>query len=144
MILKHKEKRLLPYSQEQLFELVMDIEKYPEFLPWCLHAEIYKRKKGECEAGVVIGYKIFREEFVSRVHYTKHDHILVEYMKGPLRHLHNEWHFTPKGKNKCEVSFEVSFELRSRLLQALMEQFFNRAVAKMVSAFEQRAKDLYG
>lgn len=144
MALEHKEKRVLPYTPEQLFDLVIDIESYPEFLPWCLRADILSKRKNEMTAEVIIGYKIFRERFTSRVTFSRPGKISVEYMKGPLSHLHNEWTFKPKGKTKCEVGFEVGFELHSRILQGLMEQFFHIAIARMVTAFEQRARELYG
>lgn len=139
----HKETRVLPYTAEQLFDLVMDIEKYPEFLPWCLAARVNTRKSNYLEADVIVGYKMFREVFSSRVHMIRPNAIEVEYLKGPMRHLHNKWVFTNLKAQRCEVDFYVDFSLKSRLFESLVDQFFHKALAKMINAFELRAKDLY-
>ena len=140
----HKETRVLPYTSEQLFDLVIDIEKYPQFLPWCLGARINKRKTNYLEADVIIGFQLYREVFSSRVHMIRPNAIEVEYLKGPMRHLHNKWVFTDLGRDKCEVDFYVDFSLNAKLLESLVDQFFSRALSKMISAFETRAKQLYG
>ncbi len=140
----HTETRILPYSAEQLFELVMDIEKYPEFLPWCLAARINTKKKADIEADVIVGYKMFREKFSSRVHFTRPKEIEVEYMQGPMRHLHNKWTFKDMKAGQCRVEFEVDFSMKSRMFETLVDQFFHRAFIKMVNAFEARALALYG
>jgi len=140
----HQEKRILPYSAEQLFDLVMDIEKYPQFLPWCIGARVNSRSKNEVTADVIIGYKMFRERFTSRVHYIRPHAIEVEYLKGPMRHLQNKWVFTPMRAGQCEVDFYVDFSLESKLLEKLVDQFFHKALVKMINAFETRAVQLYG
>jgi coenzyme Q-binding protein COQ10 len=140
----HQEKRTLPYTSAQLFDLVMDIEKYPEFLPWCVGARINERRKNDLSADVVVGYKVLRERFSSRVHFTPGRQIEVEYLKGPMRHLHNTWVFKDTKKGECEVDFYVDFTLNTRLLEKLVDQFFQRALVKMVNAFETRAAELYG
>ncbi|MDE1152155.1 MAG: type II toxin-antitoxin system RatA family toxin [Micavibrio sp.] len=140
----HQEKRVVPYTSEQLFDLVMDIEKYPEFLPWCLGARINQKKRDDLSADVIVGYKVFREKFSSRVHYMRPKHIEVEYMKGPMRHLHNRWIFKDLRGGKCEVDFYVDFSLKTKLFEKLVDQFFHRALVKMINAFEARAEDLYG
>lgn len=140
---QHTETKILPYSAEQLFDLVISIDKYPEFLPWCIGARINKRQKNEIHADVIVGYKMFREKFTSRVHYIRPDAIEVEYLKGPLRHLQNKWRFTQKKDGSCKVEFMVAFEFRSRLFEKLAEQFFHIAFERMVDAFEQRAADVY-
>jgi coenzyme Q-binding protein COQ10 len=140
----HQEKRILPYSAEQLFDLVMDIEKYPEFLPWCIGARINSRSKNEVNADVIIGYKMFRERFSSRVHYIRPNAIEVEYLKGPMRHLQNKWVFTNMRAGQCEVDFYVDFSLESKLFEKLVDQFFHKALVKMINAFETRAIQLYG
>ena len=139
----HKETRILPYTAEQLFDLVIDIEKYPQFLPWCLGARINTRKGHYLEADVIVGYKMFREVFSSRVHMIRPNAIEVEYLKGPMRHLHNKWVFTDLGKDRCEVDFYVDFSLSSKLFESLVDQFFHKALVKMIEAFEQRANALY-
>lgn len=139
----HSETRILPYSAEQLFGLVMDIEKYPEFLPWCIGARINSKSKSDLEADVIVGYKVFRERFSSRVHFTKGKEIEVEYLRGPMRHLHNKWVFRDV-KGGCRVDFYVDFTLKSKLLEGLVDQFFQRALMKMINAFEERAGEIYG
>lgn len=140
----HTETRILPYSAEQLFDLVMDIEKYPEFLPWCIGARIHSKSKDRVEADVIVGYKMFREKFSSRVHCARPKTIEVEYMKGPMRHLHNKWNFKSTKAGGTEVSFYVDFSMKSRLFESLIDQFFHRALVKMINAFESRATDIYG
>ena len=138
----HHEKRILPYSSQQLFDLVLDIERYPEFLPWCLGARINTRGKADLEADVIVGYKVFREKFSSRVHFTPHKEIEVEYLKGPMRHLHNKWAFKDV-KGGCEVDFYVDFSLSAKIFEGIVNQFFNVALSRMIGAFEARAAVLY-
>ena len=140
----HTEKRVLPYSSEQLFDLVMDIESYPEFLPWCVAARVNERGRNNLSADVVVGYKVFRERFSSRVHFTRPKSIEVEYLKGPMRHLQNRWSFRDIRAGQCEVDFYVEFSMQARLFEALVDQFFHKALAKMIDAFEARAAALYG
>ena len=139
----HSETRILPYSAEQLFDLVMDIEKYPAFLPWCIGARINSKSKNDLEADVLIGYKMFREKFSSRVHFTKPKEIEVEYLKGPMRHLHNKWVLKDLKENQCQVDFYVDFSLKTKLFESLVDQFFHKALVKMINAFEGRAMDVY-
>ena len=140
----HAEKRNLPYTPEQLFTLVAEVEKYPEFLPWCLSAHIKKREGDVFYADLVIGYKLIREKFGSRVSLNKPDSVRVEYLSGPMKYLSNEWKFIREADGTCTIDFFVDFEFKSRLLQNLMGVFFNEIVRRMVGAFEARAKDLYG
>ncbi|MGF1592013.1 MAG: type II toxin-antitoxin system RatA family toxin [Kiloniellaceae bacterium] len=140
----HKERRVLPYSPAQLYELVIDIERYPEFLPWCLGARVRTREDDLIVADLIIGFKMFRERFTSCV---KPDaaagRIDVTYAEGPFRYLENHWVFLdhPAG---CEIDFYVDFEFRNKLLQRVIEALFHEAVRRMVSAFETRARALYG
>ena len=140
----HSEKRTLPYTPEQLFQLVAAVDRYPEFLPWCKAARILRQDEHEMVADLVIGYKIFTEKFRSEVTLDRPSRIDVRYLSGPLSHLSNRWRFEPKGKGGCELSFEVDFDFRSSLLGAAMEMFFDKAILKMVAAFEARAEQLYG
>ncbi len=140
----HHETRILPYTPEQLFALVMDIESYPEFLPWCMGARINKREKSDLSADVIVGYKIFRERFSSRVHFKKNKEIEVEYLKGPMRHLHNKWLFKEEKGGKCTVDFYVDFSLQTKIFEGIVDQFFQIALMRMIDAFEKRAKQLYG
>ncbi|HYZ40507.1 MAG TPA: type II toxin-antitoxin system RatA family toxin [Stellaceae bacterium] len=139
----HAEERVLAYPPEQLFTLVADIERYPEFLPWCVGARIKKREANVVVADLIIGFRMFRERFTSRVTLDPPRRIDVAYTEGPFRYLNNHWTFTPDPRG-CRVGFFVDFEFRSRLLQRLIEVLFSEAVRRMVGAFEKRARDLYG
>ena len=141
---KHQEKRALPFRPEQLFALVADIERYPEFLPWCKGARVRKREGNIVTADLIIGYKMFREKFTSAITLDAPRSISVAYLSGPLTHLKNDWGFQPAGKNSCELSFHVEFNFRSRVLDGMMEMFFEKALRKMAKAFEERAVELYG
>ncbi|WP_119458672.1 type II toxin-antitoxin system RatA family toxin [Rhodospirillaceae bacterium SYSU D60014] len=141
----HAEQRLLPYKPEDLFNLVADVESYPEFLPWCLAARVRKREGDTVEADLVIGFKMVRERFTSRVHLNRPEmRIDVAYTKGPFRYLNNHWKFDPGPDGGCLLDFYVDFEFRSALLQKIIGTLFNEAVRRMVAAFEARARQLYG
>ena len=139
----HAEERVLPYTPKQLFDLVADIERYPEFLPWCVGARIKERRPDLIVADLIIGFRMFRERFTSRVSLDPPERIDVAYAEGPFRHLNNHWSFSPD-PGGCRVGFFVDFEFKSRLLQRLIEVLFSEAVRRMVGAFENRARDLYG
>ena len=138
----HAEKRVLPYAPEQLFALVADVERYPEFLPWCLAARVRERRPDLMVADMIIGFRMFRERFTSRVALGPPSRIDVTYAEGPFRRLHNHWVFerVPGG---CRIDFYVDFEFTSRLMQRMIEVLFSEAVRRMVGAFEKRAHDLY-
>jgi coenzyme Q-binding protein COQ10 len=140
----HAERRVLPYTQEQLFNLVADVERYPEFLPWCLAARVRERKPDLVVADLLIGFKMVRERFTSRVELKRPSCIDVTYAEGPFRYLNNHWVFTELPNGCCEIDFFVDFEFHSALLQKLIGLLFNEAVRRMVAAFETRAKQLYG
>ena len=139
----HAERRLIAYSPDQLFDLVADVGKYPQFLPWCTNARVRTRTSSELVADLTIGFGPFRETFTSRVLLEAPSTIRVSYEKGPFRYLNNVWTFTPDARG-CLVDFFVDFEFRSRLLQAAIGVVFNEAVRLMVSAFIRRARDIYG
>ena len=140
----HAEKRRLPFSPEQLCNMVADVERYPEFLPWCIGARIKRREGTVFYADLVIGFKMLREKFTSQVTVTAPDRVDVAYMDGPFRYLNNHWIFIPQPDGTTVVDFFVDFEFRSKLLQTIMQPLFSEAVQRMVGAFEKRAKDLYG
>jgi len=140
----HAERRRLPYSAEQLFDLVADVRRYPEFLPWCVGVRIRERTDKLLVADLLIGFKMVRERFSSRVVLDRPRRIDVTYSEGPFRYLNNHWIFIPEPDGGCTIDFFVDFEFRSRLLQRLIEVLFNEAVRRMVSAFEARARVLYG
>ncbi len=140
----HAEKRHLPYSAEQLFDLVADVARYPEFLPWCLGSRITKREGDIFYADLVIGYKMVREKFGSKVTALRPDHIHVEYLEGPMKYLSNHWRFISEPDGSCIIDFYVDFEFKNHLFQKLIGVFFEEAVRRMVHAFEERANALYG
>ncbi|HXQ64963.1 MAG TPA: type II toxin-antitoxin system RatA family toxin [Alphaproteobacteria bacterium] len=140
----HAERRHLPYRQDQLFALVADIERYPEFLPWCRAARIRRREGDVIVADLVIGWKMIRERFTSRVVLKQPDRIDVTYHEGPFKYLNNHWIFERRPDGTCVLDFYVDFEFHSRVLQKAMTLLFNEAVRRMVRAFEERARTLYG
>jgi coenzyme Q-binding protein COQ10 len=139
----HAEKRILRYTPEQVFDMVADVRRYPEFLPWCVGARIITKTETELTADLTIGFKMFRETFRSNVTLDRPNAVTVRYLNGPFRYLNNHWKLTavPQG---TEVDFFVDFEFRSRLLQTVIGTVFNEAVRLMVRAFERRAMQLYG
>ena len=138
----HAEKRVLPYSPEQLYELVAGVDRYPEFLPWCKAARITSREGDVFFADLVIAFKVFRERFSSKVTLHPQIKIDVEYINGPFRYLKNHWQFVPH-PDGCLIDFYVDFEFKSKILQNLIGLLFNEAVRRMVAAFEARARQLY-
>ena len=137
----------IPCSKENLIKMVLDIEKYPEFVPWCLNGKIHsnndKGNKIEITADLTIGKFFFNETYKSLVIYDKiSDSIHVTNIEGPLKHLKNKWFFKDKGKNS-EVDFEVDFELKNKILNILMTKSFDIGLKKIASAFEKRAIDLF-
>tara|TARA_B100000686_G_C16599775_1_gene867996 strand:+ start:616 stop:1050 length:435 start_codon:yes stop_codon:yes gene_type:complete len=139
----HNEKRFMPYSKKQLFELVSDVESYPEFLPWCLGLKIINRKKNVLYADMVVGFSFYREKFTSKIVLESNRCIKVEYLDGPFNFLENRWSFK-KQEGGCEVCFYINFEFKSRILKKIMQPMFYEAVRRMVVAFEKRAEELYG
>jgi coenzyme Q-binding protein COQ10 len=139
----HAEQKILPFTPQQLYDLVADVGSYPEFLPWCVGARIKEKTDIRILADLVIGYKLFRERFTSRVTLDpQQPRIDVEYMDGPFKYLNNHWIFMPH-PDGCEIDFYVDFEFKSAILQKTIGLLFNEAVQRMISAFEQRAHDLY-
>ena len=149
----HSEKRLIHHTPQQMFDLVADIEKYPEFLPWCIATRI--RKKGIEDGSdmmisdMVIGYKLFREKFTSKVVLQSPNRIDVSYFDGPFNHLKNYWIFEPvssaeNSEKACLIDFYIDFKFKSGIFQSAIGAVFNKAVNRMIFAFEERANELYG
>ena len=138
----HAETRDLPYTPQQMFNLVADVERYPSFLPWCIASRVREKRDDLLVADLVIGFKMVRERFTSRVTLARPSAIDVEYVKGPLKHLENAWRFEPT-ETGCKLHFSVDFEFRSRVLQKLIGGLFHHAYMRMVGAFETRAHALY-
>ena len=139
----HAEHSVVPYTPEQMFDLVADVGRYHEFLPWCAASRVRSSTDTELVADLTIGFGPFRESFTSRVALARPRTVQVKYENGPFRYLNNQWSFTA-APNGCRVDFFVEFEFRSRLLQAAIGAVFNQAVAAMVSAFRRRARAVYG
>ena len=140
-------KKLIPCSKKKLIEMVLDIENYPIFVPWCLNGKIYsKNKKGnkiEIIADLTIGKSFFNETYKSSVIYDKSSgSIYVTNIDGPLKHLENKWFFKEKGKSS-EVDFKVNFELKNKFLNMFMSKSFDKGLKKIALAFEKRAIDLF-
>ncbi|HOO50567.1 MAG TPA: type II toxin-antitoxin system RatA family toxin [Alphaproteobacteria bacterium] len=127
-----------------MFDLVIDIEKYPDFLPWCIDCKILKRKENVIFANLVIGYKLFHEWFQCKVFIREDKSIDVEYVNGPLRHLRNSWKFISHVDGTCTVDFFVDFEFKNPMFEKLVGVFFSEIVKKMVGAFVKRAEVIYG
>lgn len=145
----HSETRTLPYTAQQMYDLVADVARYPEFLPWCAAARIRRElPQGDhvlMEADLVISFKVFRERFGSRVTLWPADHCIdTEYLDGPFKYLKSNWSFRDLDTGGCEVSFFVDFEFRNAILQKAIGLVFNEAMHRIVRAFETRAAELYG
>lgn len=140
---RHSETRVLPWSPEQLFDLVADIGRYPEFLPWVAAVRIREQREDIVVADMAVGFRALKEKFTSQVRLDRPRHIDVDYISGPLKHLHNDWFFheDPGG---TRIEFSVDFEFRSRLFERLAGAFFHEAFKRMVASFEARARKLYG
>ncbi len=141
---RHSETRRLPYSPEQMYDLVADVSRYAEFLPWVIAVRIRQDSPTEMVADLVVGFKSLRETFTSRVNKLRPESIHVDYLDGPLKYLHNEWHFQPDGEGGCRLDFSVDFAFRNRVFESLAGQVFDKALRKMTDAFEARAGDMYG
>ncbi|MDA7964508.1 type II toxin-antitoxin system RatA family toxin [Ruegeria sp.] len=144
----HSETRPLPYTAQQMYDLVGDVAKYPEFLPWCSAARIRRTfDRGEAkvmEADLVISFKVFRERFGSRVTlFDAQKRIDTEYLDGPFKYMRSDWQFEDTDQG-CNVSFHVDFEFKNAVLQGIIGVVFNEAMHRIVRAFEQRAAQLYG
>ena len=139
----YADRKLVGYKPEQLFDLVAAVDKYPQFLPWCVGARVKSRTEHELHADLTIGFGPFRESFSSKVTLERPGRIRVSYENGPFRYLNNQWVFVPD-PHGVQVDFWVDFEFRSKLLQKAIGVVFNEAVRRMVGAFLKRAQDVYG
>ncbi len=138
------------HKADEMFRLVADVERYPEFVPLCQDLHVRGRKELDggrtvLVADMTVAYKLFKETFTSRVELRPQDRtILVEYLDGPFKHLENKWTFEDAGEGSCNVGFYISYEFRSRTLGSLMGVMFEKAFRKFSSAFEARADLVYG
>ncbi|PHR24792.1 MAG: ubiquinone-binding protein [Hoeflea sp.] len=141
--------RTVPHSPRQMFDLVADVERYPEFLPLCEALTVRSRKDGEAKslliADMTVGYKKIRETFTSQVLLKPDDLVIdVKYLDGPFKYLDNKWTFEPRGDGGCDVRFFIDYEFKSMMLGALMGAMFDRAFRMFAEAFEKRAREIYG
>ncbi|HZZ86807.1 MAG TPA: type II toxin-antitoxin system RatA family toxin [Caulobacteraceae bacterium] len=147
--MRHHLTRVLPYTPEQLFELVGDVERYPQFIPWITRLAVSNRRNDGPGVEVLdaladVGFSIVRERFSTRVRLDEPALAIdVDLISGPFRRLTNRWRFRPHPKG-AELSFEIDFEFKSRLLERLLAANFERAVNRLVRCFEDRARALYG
>ena len=141
---RHSETKYLPYSPEQMFDLVADVARYDEFLPWVSAVRVRSASETEIVADLIVGFNAFKERFTSRVTKTRPSAITVDYIEGPLKYLKNEWHFEAAPEGGTNVCFSVDFAFRSRLFETLAGAMFDRALRRMTGAFELRAAALYG
>ena len=141
---RHSETKQLPYTPEQMFDLVADVERYDEFLPWVTAVRVRSASETEMVADLIVGFNAFKERFTSRVTKHRSSHITVDYIEGPLKYLKNEWRFDPAPDGGTIVAFSVDFAFKSRIFEALAGAMFDRALRRMTGAFEQRAEALYG
>ena len=143
-------KRRVQHSAQDMFDLVADVERYPEFVPLCRDLKVRQRNAAEAGVEIVVAdmsvaYKLVREAFRSRVTLDRPKlQILVEYLEGPFSHLENQWTFRPNGSDACEVEFFIEYEFRSRMLGLLMGTMFDAAFRRFAAAFERRADEIYG
>lgn len=140
---KHSETRHLPYTPEQMFDMVADIGRYPEFLPWVSAMRVRSDGDTETVADMIVGFKGLRETFTSRVAKQRPHSINVDYIDGPLKYLRNEWRFRAE-EGGCAVDFSVDFAFKNRVFEMLAGQVFGTALRRMIGAFEDRARKLYG
>lgn len=139
---RHHERRSLPYGVEAMHDLVADVGRYAEFLPWVSAVRIRADSDTEMVADLLVGFKSLREKFTSRVVKARPRTIHVDYLDGPLKHLRNEWVFEPTPTG-CTVDFTVDFAFKNRIFETIAGQFFDQALRKMIGAFETRAHALY-
>jgi coenzyme Q-binding protein COQ10 len=139
---EHREIRFLPFSREQLFDLVADVGAYAEFLPWVVATRIKSKSATELVADMIVGFSMFREKFTSRVVLERPEHIHIDYLSGPLKFLYNDWRFEA-ADGGTNIDFHVDFAFRQSMMNTLAHNMFDEAFRRMVSAFERRAYELY-
>lgn len=142
-------RRRVPFTADEMFRIVADVESYPQFLPLCESLQVHSREIGDTGAVLVarmgVGYKAIRESFTSRVTLAADERrVLVEYLDGPFHHLTNRWRFTDQGVSSSDIDFYIEYEFRSAMLGLLMGAMFDKAFRKFAEAFEERARVVYG
>lgn len=140
---KFNDQMILPYSPQQMYALVADVGSYDQFLPWVVGTRLFNRKENQFDADLIVGFKMFKERFTSRVKLTPNEKVYVDYIKGPMKYLYNDWVFEPHGEGGSKVTFTVDFEFKSMIFQKVAGLFFEEATQKMMQAFIDRAKQVY-
>ncbi len=143
-MVRHRERRQVPWNAADLCDLVADVERYPEFLPWCAAARILRREGDVFWADLVIGFRLIRERYVSEVTVVPGREIHAACRTGPFRSMQSRWRFVPLEDGGCRVEFDISFEFRSRVLERTLGVLYHEAVRRLMTSFESRARELYG
>jgi len=141
---RHTETRNICYTPEQMFDMVADVGRYQEFLPWVAATRVRSDSPTLMIADLVVGFKAIKETFTSRVTKERPTSLKVDYIEGPLKYLHNNWTFAPDGNGGTDIHFCVDFAFKNRIFESLAGQMFDRALRRMIGAFEDRAHALYG
>jgi len=142
-VVKYLIKKKLNYSNKQMFDLISDVEKYPEFLPWCISTNIYNKSNDIFYSDMKIGFKFFKETFTSKVTFLEADKVCSESVSGPFKKMNNIWQIDYLTENECEINLTIEFEFKSFILQNIIGKLFETASKKMITAFEERANQLY-
>lgn len=141
---KIKQMAVLPYTPEQMYNLVNDIESYPKFLPWCENAKILSENADEIKATIFMAKGILKHKFTTKNTLKKNELIDMELVEGPFQHLEGFWHFKPMGENKCKITFELEFAFVAGIFSAMLDPIFHSMVVKIIDSFKKRAEDVYG
>ncbi len=140
---KHLEKKVLPYSAEQLFQVVADVESYPHFLPWAVNSSIFNETENQFDAELIIGYKLIQTSYTSHVYLTPFEKINVDYINGPFEYLENYWLFRPVNDHQTEIEFFINFHFKNIFFQKIAERLFVESIKLMTQSFEKRAMQIY-
>jgi coenzyme Q-binding protein COQ10 len=141
---KYSNSIVLPFNAKQLYEIVIDVEAYPDFLPWCLSSRIVKKyDDNNFDAELTVGYKAIDEKYISRIKAEYEKKIISKAISGPFKSLNSSWHFKNIDKKQCRVDFMIEYQFKSFFLDKVMGSLFKKATIKMLDAFEQRARSLY-
>ena len=142
-MVKYFVKKKLNYSNKQMFDLISDVAKYPEFLPWCKSTNIYNKSEDTFYSDMEIGFKLINEIFTSKVTLVEEYKVFSEAISGPFKKMNNIWEINFISDNECEINLTIEFEFKSFILQNIIGNLFEKASKKMITAFEERANDLY-
>lgn len=141
---KVKEATIVPYTCEQMYDLVNDVKSYPKFLPWCKETKILSKHENEMQATIYLSKGIFSHNFTTKNTLKKNELIDMKLVDGPFSHLEGFWHFKPIGENKCKITFELEFSFVTDLFAVALNPIFHSILAKFVESFKNRAKEIYG